>query len=160
MSFWDLSVQGFEVLVHQIDGRCVPGSHVWLAVVRPWRPWWLGHLSPWCWLHLWPGHFRNFQPCKRPNFSFKSPPAGHGGALCFCFVFSSLSSCVVLTMLFWYWLKVAVFFREPILGLQLVPWPQCGDHLQRAELLLSLWKPGGNHGARWHFEIFLVSRSI
>ena len=32
------------------------------------------------------------------------------------------------------------------LGLQLVPRPQCSDDLQCTKLLLSLWKPGSNHG--------------
>lgn len=144
--------------VHHIYKHCVPGSHVWLVMVRPWWPWWLGHLSPWCWLHLWAGHFRNFQPCQRPHFSFKSPPAGHGGALYFFW----LTQVVLHTQSDSNIQLKLVFFANNrlILGLQLVPWPQCGDHLQRTELLLSLWKSGGNHGAGWHFEIFLVSRSI
>lgn len=42
-------------------------------------------------------------------------------------------------------LKVRLMF-EFNLGLQLVPRPQCRDDLQCTKLLLSLWKPGSNHG--------------
>lgn len=56
------------------------GSHVWLVMVRPRWPWWLGHLTPWCWLHLRAGYFGDFQSRKRPNFGLESPPAGDGGS--------------------------------------------------------------------------------
>lgn len=126
-------------------------------MVRPRWPWRLGHLSPWRGLHIWTGHFRNFQPRQRPNFSFKSPPAGHGGTLSFLLtqvVF--YTGCTFDTQL----LKRVACKQYSDLGLQLVPRPQCGDDLQRTKLLLSVWKPGSNHGARWHFKIFLVSKSI
>lgn len=42
-------------------------------------------------------------------------------------------------------------------GLQLVTRPQCGDHLQRAKLLLPLRQPGRHHGARRQSELHLVS---
>lgn len=127
-----------------------------LVVVRPRWPWRLGHLTPWCWLHLWAGHFRDFQPRKRPNFSFKSPPAGDGGALPLSV--RSHTAAVVLTLRV-VSVKLVTVSQYAVPGLQLVPRPQCSDNLQRTKLLLSLWKPGSNHGAWRHIKIFFVSKA-
>lgn len=57
----------------------VSGANVWLALVRPRWPWWLGNLSQRCWLHFWAGHLRDFQPCQRSYPGLPCPSACYGG---------------------------------------------------------------------------------
>ena len=74
------------------------GPHVRLALVRPRRQGWLGYISSRCWLHFWPGYFRNLQPLERFDLGFTRSPVGHGriqlvswqvkekSHCCYCFI--------------------------------------------------------------------------
>ena len=43
------------------------------------------------------------------------------------------------------------------IGLQLVPWTQCGHYFQRTKLLLPLWQSGSYNGAGWWAQVHFVS---
>jgi len=61
------------------------GSHVRPSLVRSGRSKRMGHLAQRSRLHVRTRHFRVIQPHKRTYFSFKGPPACHGGKTSFLF---------------------------------------------------------------------------
>ena len=54
-------------------------------------------------------------------------------------------------------LQLHVFLCIYGIGLQLVPWTQCGNYFQCTKLLLPLWQSGSDNGAGWWAQVHFVS---